>query len=297
MTFNHTQVAPILDDVKRINTVSAAGEARWLARVWRSTLLLCGLTLLLLLAALLVGRLFPGRQLAYVVYTAREGRTNADIYILDIDHDLQYNLTNTPEYDLQPAWSPDGARMAFISTRSTGGQLYVVDASGANLRRLTQDDNFNHSNPFWSPDGRSIYFTRGQTLWIIDADGGNLQQLTTNGTETITMLVDLNPTLPSSRITSPDGSRTLFISFRNGEWGIFAQETVQPPAAPPPPQPIATLGRVYNEPPVWAPDNRYIAFIHSGGGQRSLYVMRSDGTDRRQLTFSRDYVSQVQWRP
>jgi TolB protein len=76
---------------------------------------------------------------------------------------------------VQPAWSPDGRQLAFISYTDRNGQtcggndcswngeLYVVNADGSGLRRLTTSK-ADDAHPSWSPDGRSIAFTSGYEL-------------------------------------------------------------------------------------------------------------------------------------
>jgi DNA-binding winged helix-turn-helix (wHTH) protein len=66
-------------------------------------------------------------------------------------------LTNNNAMDCEPAWSPDGSRMAFWSNRDGGKEIYVMDANGSNVKRLTNnlaDD----VNPTWSPDGLKILY-------------------------------------------------------------------------------------------------------------------------------------------
>ena len=66
-------------------------------------------------------------------------------------------LTNHPAEDHAPAWSPDGRRIAFYSNRDHQAGIFVVDADGANLKRLTIGS---HDYPTWSPDGTRI------AVWI-----------------------------------------------------------------------------------------------------------------------------------
>ena len=93
-----------------------------------------------------------------------------------------------------PAWSRDGQRLAFASTRDgesllTDWELYVMDADGTSIRRLTNDKNPD-GHPRWSPDGRHLVFHSIQDgaprtamdveLYVSDADGSNLRRLTNN---------------------------------------------------------------------------------------------------------------------
>ena len=80
-----------------------------------------------------------------------------------------------------PAWSPDGKRIAVVSGRDGNSEIYVIDADGANPKRLTHnaaDDLW----PSWSPDGAKIAFASQRygnwEIYMMDADGGNPVRLT-----------------------------------------------------------------------------------------------------------------------
>ena len=75
-----------------------------------------------------------------------------------------------------PAWSPDGKKIAFtIKPISLGyeslGDIYVINADGSNLTRLTKDGG---EEPCWSPDGKKIAFVRKGAIYIMNADGSNV---------------------------------------------------------------------------------------------------------------------------
>jgi len=72
-----------------------------------------------------------------------------DILVINPDGTGIVNLTNSPEREVDPAWSPDGQRIAF----SVGG-LWVMDADGSNQTQLTDSG----QEPAWHPDGTKIAF-------------------------------------------------------------------------------------------------------------------------------------------
>src|SRR5262245_42932942 len=119
--------------------------------------------------------MLPNTVLAFD--TNRDG--DLEIYLLDVDHDIALNLTRNRADDTMPVWSPDGSQILFVSTRSRFRNLYVMDADGRNVRRLTNDQYWYNDMPAWSPDGTQIaYQTEVGGDWdifVMDADGENVR--------------------------------------------------------------------------------------------------------------------------
>ena len=109
-----------------------------------------------------------------------------DIYAMNADGSNQANLTRNPYLDNEPAWSPDGSKIAFISYRDGNSEIYVMNADGSYPRRLT-NDSYNEHDPAWSPDGSKIAFTTSRDgnyeIYVMNADGSNLTRLTNNTTD------------------------------------------------------------------------------------------------------------------
>jgi TolB protein len=120
----------------------------------------------------------------------------SEIHVMDADGSNVRRLTVTaPGRTTQnPAWSRDGQRLAFDSTRDgesilTDWEIYLMDADGTSIRRLTNDRKPD-GHPRWSPDGRHLVFHSTQDgtsrtavdveLYVIDADGRDLRRLTGN---------------------------------------------------------------------------------------------------------------------
>jgi TolB protein len=80
-----------------------------------------------------------------------------------------------------PAWSPDGARIAFESWTNANWDIHVINADGTGLTRLTTQPRFDGS-PRWSPDAERIAFTSDRDgsldIWVMNADGSNPVNLT-----------------------------------------------------------------------------------------------------------------------
>jgi TolB protein len=108
---------------------------------------------------------------------------NFEIYTMNADFTNPRRLTNDPSDDRDPAWSPDGARIAFVRLDGGNdffGHIYVMDADGSHPRVLTTG-----GGPRWSPDGKKIAIHRLEalegkavtSLWVIDVDGSNARRL------------------------------------------------------------------------------------------------------------------------
>ncbi len=61
-----------------------------------------------------------------------------EIWVLDLSNDRSVALTDHPAYDADPAWSPNGEEIAFVSTRGGELEIWVVTAKGGTLRRWMQ---------------------------------------------------------------------------------------------------------------------------------------------------------------
>lgn len=106
-----------------------------------------------------IGTVFgTGDMLAFV--SERTG--NNEVYLMDIGRTLIINLTRHPDQDSDPSWSPDGQRLLFVSDRrstlSINSNLYVMDADGSNVQRLTQYVDRFVVNPRWSPDNTELIY-------------------------------------------------------------------------------------------------------------------------------------------
>jgi Tol biopolymer transport system component len=77
--------------------------------------------------------------------------------VLSLSDGFGIILFDSPEHDWGPAWSPDGAQIAFGSWRDGQPQLYVVNVDGSSLTRLTFNARF-AGGPAWFPDGSRIAF-------------------------------------------------------------------------------------------------------------------------------------------
>ncbi len=89
---------------------------------------------------------------------------NSEVFIANRDGSEAYNITNHPEHDGWPSWSPDGSKIAFASERERGQnwQIYTIKLDGTELTRITEFDSqgAEFAKPQWSPKGDKILCTR-----------------------------------------------------------------------------------------------------------------------------------------
>ncbi len=158
--------------------------------------------------------------------------------------------------DESPAWSPDGRRIVFSSSGTGEGDLYLVDADGSHLERLTSTDEPDRE-PDWSPDGTRIAFSRitptGTELWVVDlADGAETRLTVPVGRD-------------EGARWSPDGTRIAFTRFPFASSGeepshdLFVMDADGSNV-------VQLTDTPFNElDPTWSPDGRELAFARDEG--------------------------------
>lgn len=110
-----------------------------------------------------------GDKLAAALRTCEADECRFDVYTLGSDGSGLVDLTPDLADDRNPSWSPDGARIAFESTRNGGSDIYTIAPDGTNLQQLTPFGNA--TDPDWSPDGLKVAFVRAGTIYTIRQNG------------------------------------------------------------------------------------------------------------------------------
>jgi Tol biopolymer transport system component len=109
---------------------------------------------------------------------------NGEIYVMKADGSGVSRLTNNAANDGQPAWSPDGKKIAFVSNRAGNDEIYVMNADGTGVTRLTNNTTADKA-PAWSPNGTKIAFVSNRAdqhdeIYVMSANGSGVTQLNKN---------------------------------------------------------------------------------------------------------------------
>lgn len=244
-----------------------------------------------LTAAGTAGAAFPGTN-GNILFQSNRDVGAGEIYAIPPVGEAVRITTSTGSSD--PVYSPDGSRIAFISTNPGGAyQVFLMNADGSGRTQLTTGTAAKQE-PAFSPDGTQVAFvansfdTDGQTdleIWAIGTDGTGLRQITSN-------------TVPdTSPAWSPAGDRIAFVSTND----VFAMtadgggRTNLTPDSPPGCSPTCYQGG--DSDPAWAPDGTRIAYVHghtiSGGGLPDIWTMAPDGGGKLNVS-NNDAVSFTQ---
>lgn len=200
-----------------------------------------------------------------------------DIVRLDIETGQYVNLTaDSPAWDRDPCWSPDGAWIAFVSDRVAGtgkGQesIWRMAPDGNGLAQVTGSD-WEDVKPGWSPDGDEIAFYRWSFLEPVEGGPAGLWVAAAEGSgERLVIELDVLPTGFEAPAWSPDGR---WIAYQAGPSNNADLYVV--PAGGGVPVNVSTLpGHDYAA--SWSPDSRFVLFTNRAEGVVRLFVTDIEG--------------------
>jgi Tol biopolymer transport system component/C-terminal processing protease CtpA/Prc len=213
--------------------------------------------------------------------------SGGDIWVAPAKGGEAHLLISHPADESRPLYSPDGNKLAFVSTRTGGGDIYVLTFATGELKRLTFDDRMEQLDA-WSRDGKWIYFSSGahdvggkNDLYRVSADGGTPMAVSAD-----------RFTNEFQAAPAPDGSTVAFAARGTGDqqwwrhghshldeseiWlrkGDGAYEKV-----------VDLNGR--NAWPMWMPDGKQLYFMSDRGGAQNIWTDPLGGKPKQVTKFT-----------
>ena len=205
------------------------------------------------------------------------GAIDPHIYVMNVDGSGKTPITSpSVGTDVQPAWSPDGTKIAFTTPYKTGNSIAVMNADGSQVHVLTTEDSPLDFNAAWSPDGTKIAFTAGSTdaIEVINADGSGRHQL----------VHETAGEAYGHLSWSPDGSRIAVESTRPRQSGSEDRSEIWVMNADGSNFVRLTTNEVPDLHPDWSPSGAKIIFARKGAAA-GIYSINPDGTGETRIIF------------
>ena len=202
------------------------------------------------------------------------------IYLINADgtNERKWLENNRCGFSSPPTWSPDGRKIAFSTCKANEGfHIFLKNLRNGIQRKVTdkwEGDHLGYVAPSWSRDGRSLALScwefpplEASDICIIDVGGRRLKNLT--------QLPGVEDSSPS---WSPDSSKIVFMSSRDGNDEIYVMEANGR-------NPVnLTNHPSWDSSADWSPAGEKIVFFSHRGGQSDIYVMDADGANVVNLT-------------
>ncbi len=215
--------------------------------------------------------------------------SGGDIWVAPAKGGEAHLLVSNPADETRPLYSPDGARLAFVSTRTGNGDIYVLTIATSELKRLTFDDGLDQLDG-WSRDGKWIYFSNGTNdvgrkndIYRVSPEGGTPMPVTAD-----------RFTNEFQAAPAPDGSTLAFAArgvgdsqwWRNGHSHLDESEIwLRKEGSQPVYERIVDLnGR--NAWPMWTPDSKQLYFMSDRGGAQNIWAVAPGGKPRQVTRFT-----------
>ena len=234
--------------------------------------------LALIVALSLAGSARSQLENTKIAFSSADGG-DQEIYLVNPDGTELTNLTNDPDTDLYPSWSPDGTRLAFASDRDGDWDIYIgdiVDAALVNVVNVTDTTVVNEQDPDWSPDGTQLVYRSDE----VAAPSYDIYRMGLDGAEPVTPVRLTFEAHDYEPAWKPDGTLIAFGSSRTGDGDIYTMDvdggslTAHAPSS------------AGDEKPAWAPMGSLLSFgskrVSASG---DIFTIDTVGGTIEQMTF------------
>jgi Tol biopolymer transport system component len=224
-----------------------------------------------------------GRSLAVVDRVTPQ--EPAGIFLLDLATGSKMRLTSprAPTWDDQPAFSPDGATVAFLRPPLLG--VFLVSARGGEPRMLTAEGNW-RNRLAWSPDGQAVLLAAERFPGV----GERPQQSTGGAPAALVWRVPVDGTPPravrgttNAGDVAVSGAGRLAYSQETVDFDVWRVDLRPPGKAPEPPTRLIASTKIDTN-PQFSPDGERVAFVSVRSGQAEVWIVDRDGRRPLQLT-------------
>lgn len=202
-----------------------------------------------------------------------------EIYAINADgSNYPIQLTDNTYDDIQPAWSPDLSKIAFVSVINQKYDLYIMDADGSNITNITKTENVTEKCPAWSPDGTKLAYASNEDgnfeIYIKNFESDSITQVTST-----TDLSNLNPAWASN------GNQ---IAFESRNWsGTNQNEIIQINIDGTNPRSLTKESNflTHDYEPCYSPNGDYIVFSTNRNSNKDIwYLDLSNPTSQTRVT-------------
>jgi len=226
-----------------------------------------------------------GSEIAFVA--------GGDIWTVPASGGQAHLLVSHPATDDRPLYSPDGKYLAFTSTRSGNGDVYVLTLATGELRRMTWDDG-TETLDAWSRDSKWIYFSSTvhdisgmNDIFRVSVDGGTPMEVTAD-----------RYTTEFGAAPAPDGSTLAFSArgvasgqwWRHGHSHLDESELWLVRAGASPSYERLTTSSSKNLWPMWSSDGKQLYFMSDRSGQENIWKLAPGGQPQRVTSFDNGRV-------